>query len=306
MKKTTIASLMATAIVLPQLASGAILIAGWHSFIPATDPPGTPAFSSANEGMGPIIGAATTFISYTSATNTGGSTDGWYGPDNTPLGGVRTEQPFVAPAPGYTAETTNPAGPRLQPGFNGTDTAFAPVTGNFDGRIASTNGVDIRISNPVGSGINLDLQSFVFDAFLGDVSDLNATAQFGQFVITISGVNPSSNFILPSYGVTGYNSTGAQAGFALNTPFGPSSPTSISVPNAIDFGTGTNYVDFVVNLSGLTLNPGQSIKIGFNQTGTGTVRLDNLALFAVPEPSSVMTLAALVGSGCFFRRRKLA
>jgi hypothetical protein len=310
MKKTTIASLMATAMVLPQLASGAIILAGWHQFTNNTNPNIT-ANSPANEGVSGIYDAPSsgTNASHRATTTTGGSTDGWYGPDSTALGGVRTEQPFTAPAGGYTPETTNPAGPRLQPGFNGTDTAFAPSGPgtNFDGRIAAANGTDITVTN--GSQDTYYLHSFVFDAFLGDVSAVGASGIFQAFTFTVTPLvgPPTTVTVSPSYGVTGYNSTGALAGSPLDTVFpGPALPGPMGVPNAIDYGTGTNYVDYVINLGGLEFAPGATFTIGFVQTGTGTVRLDNLALFAVPEPSSVMTLAALVGSGCFFRRRKLA
>lgn len=300
--------------VLPQLASGAIILAGWHQFTLNTNQFAS-ANSPANEGVAGIYNSAGTVTTHRdTTTSTGGSTDGWYGPDSEALGGVRTEQYFATPAGGYTAETTNPANPRLQPAFGGppaADAAFAPTNAagldNFDGRIARANGTDVTVTN--SSQTTYYLQSFVFDAFLGDVSGVGANGVFNVFNFTLlkasTGV-PVTYTVTPSFGTTGYNSTGTLAGSGDNTVFNPNGDGSIDVPNAIDYGTGTDYVDYVIDLGGLAFAPGDTFSIGFNQTGTGTVRLDNLALFAVPEPSSVMTLAALVGSGCFFRRRKQA
>src|SRR5690606_29301173 len=102
MKKTTIASLVATAMVLPNIASGAIVLAGWHAF--SVNPSDSlSANSAANEGVPGLIDPGSTNISHRETTDSGGSMDGWYGPDSLALGGIQTQQ-IPANLPGYDPE----------------------------------------------------------------------------------------------------------------------------------------------------------------------------------------------------------
>ncbi|TWT66124.1 PEP-CTERM sorting domain-containing protein [Allorhodopirellula solitaria] len=305
----------------PQTAS-AELLAGFHQFDEVTQVGVGYTKAGADEG----IFAALSSITYnTGSTNTGGSTDNWYGPDGSYVypgapgawapasGGALTGQtPIAANSPGtinppYVFETTNPAGPRLDPTYGGGSIPVPPnqIGGNdstADGRIRSFNGTDVQIENNTSTIYRLD--TFVFDAFVGDVSTAGAEVNMEDFVLTYFGADgsTSSAFVNVTEGYAGYNT---QSGEDVNEALGD----PLLVNNEIDYGFGTNYLDFVVDLNGFILNPGDIVSIGLNSTAiNGTARGDNFAFFgtptAVPEPSSALAIGALVSLGALIRRRK--
>lgn len=301
---------MASAMLLPQLASGAILLAGFNEFPTAL--PGNATKPVADEGLlataapaansfaGTRLTAPNGFSGSTGAA--GGSYDNWYGPDSEAKGGLKTGQsPFNQT--GWTAEVAG--APRLNNVNGGGFTPFQPGT-TLNGRITNADGTSVFVFNNTQNAI--PLESFVFDAFLGDATTGPIdTKTFANFTVTVAILDATGGVISstsnPNISITrAYNGLNPQDG----SPAGSLKTDPNAVDNKIDAGTGTDYLDYVVSLGGLTLPVNGSFQIQFNTGGNGVVRLDNLALFAVPEPSSVMTLAALVGSGCFFRRRKLA
>ncbi|TWU16706.1 PEP-CTERM sorting domain-containing protein [Allorhodopirellula heiligendammensis] len=314
----TILSLAACASLIPRSAS-AELLAGFHQFDLVTQVGVGYTKAGADEG----VFAATSSITYnTGSTDTGGSTDNWYGPDGslaypgpagawTPAsGGAMTNQtPIAANSPGtvngpYVFEATNPAGLRLAPGY-ATNAPTPPNTiggadSTADGRIRSFNGTDVQIENSTSTTYRLD--SFVFDAFVGDVSTAGAIVNMEDFVLTYFGADGSTSSanVSVSAGYAGYNTqSGEDVNEALANP--------LIVNNQIDYGVGTNYLDYVVNLNGFLLKPGDIISIGLNATAVGgTARGDNFAFFgtAVPEPSSTLALGMLFGIGAWNLRRK--
>lgn len=323
MKKIALTGLIAVAVALPQLASGDIVLAGWHSFTLSgnstlpVDPNAKPVDSFANEGVAGIISAPGTLIAHKAAISSGGSTDGHYGPDITSDGAATNQTPFDPNARGsngtYLSET-HPANGRSSssyggawvPGdtsatrdpFLGTAAASQPGT-TMDGSISSTKQTEVFISN--GSDTSYTLSSFVFDAFIGH-STPGSIAAISSIVVSFTGATTDDFSVqLPI--------TRSYSGF--NTILNPSQGSDTlklfdaTVSNIVDYGTGTNYLDYVVDLRGFNLEPGALIGFGFNTIGNdGEVRLDNLALLAVPEPGSIMALVGLISSGCFFRRRK--
>lgn len=295
----------------PHTAS-AELLAGFHKFDTVTGV----GYEKTGADKGTFAANAT--ISYdTGSTNTGGSTDNWYGPDGTNVydgtntgvvgGHITNQTPFAANTtnPLYVFETTGPADPRLNPVF-GINAPTPPnmIDGNDstgDGRINGFNGTDITMTNVTSQVYRLD--SFVFDAFVGGVTDPAAFVNIEDFVLVYQGFDGStfSQAIGVSAGYAGYHS---QTGEGLNSPL----LNPLIVNNQIDYGIGMNYFDYVVNLDGLIMNPGDSVSIGLNSTAnSGMARGDNFAFFgtAVPEPSSVLAIAAVLGLGVWKRRRKL-
>ncbi|MFC7338120.1 PEP-CTERM sorting domain-containing protein [Haloferula chungangensis] len=306
MKTKTILGITAAAVASVQTGSADFVLAGWHEFTPNASQIST-VNSPANEGVAGLYDDANTVFRHTQATDNGGSTDNWYGPDSLATGGLKTGQsPYAGP---QNPETGGPLDPRLAAGYSdpvGFNGAQPGTTMN--GRVAVTNDSDILLFN--GSADSFKLRSFVFDAFLGEVSAPGASAQFANFTVSIlrNGGGAAENYsILASQGFTGVHSNPAVAGFnaltPVDTPFAPDA-ISIPVPNAIVYGTGTNYVDYLVDLQGLTLDPGDAIKIRFNQTGSGAVRIDNAAFIAVPEPSSALALGGILGLGLMGHRRR--
>lgn len=75
-------------------------------------------------------------------------------------------------------------------------------------------------------------------------------------------------------------------------------------------GTGTvsdtSYSAFSIDLFGYTLLPTDILAFTIAQVAgpAGGIVLDNVGLLAVPEPSGVMALGMLVGSGAFLRNRR--
>jgi hypothetical protein len=84
------------------------------------------------------------------------------------------------------------------------------------------------------------------------------------------------------------------------------------IQSYLTYNQPVDYTDFVLNLTGVTLGMGQTISFVFSiAAGAGastleTVRLDNIALTAIPEPASLVALGCLLGSGMFLRQRRRA
>lgn len=296
--------------------ASAELLAGFHQFDLVTQIGVGFTKVGADEGT---FAAASTITYNTGSSNIGGSTDNWYGPDGTNVyngtntgvvgGQITNQTPFAANSPGttnppYVFETTGPADPRLAPGFGiNAPTPPTKIGGNDstgDGRIRSFNGTDVQIEN--NTNIVYRVNSFVFDAFIGDVPGDGSVVNMENFVLTYFGADDttSSQIVSVTAGYAGYH---MQSGEGLNSPL----TNPLVVSNQVVYGPGMNYIDYVVNLNGFILNPGDIISIGLNSTSLGgTARGDNFAFLgtAIPEPSSALAIAALLGLGALTRLRK--
>ena len=73
-----------------------------------------------------------------------------------------------------------------------------------------------------------------------------------------------------------------------------------------------DFTDFGLSLLGVTLANAETIKFTFSidpgagATSSETIRLDNIALTAIPETASAMALALLIGGGLMTRNRRNA
>ena len=309
MKAKTLFGAAAAAVVTTQACSAdLILLAGFNKFEDQSN--GVLVQKAADEGLF----SATSEMSYRGgSTSTGGSTDNFYGSE---VGvGVMTNQlPFNT-----TTSGTNPTinGPYVfEDDPSGADrlvSTYSPIpqpsnvapdgvtSSTANGRIRNMNGADLVVTND--SMETYFLRYLVFDSFVGDVStNTNSTGTLEPFTVNLvrGGISVSTVGVLPSIGYAGHNSL---SGEAVDTPL--ANPNSVN--NLIDFGTGTNYLDYIVDLGGIEFAPGDRVEIGFNYTSSngGILRGDNFAVLAtIPEPSSALALGGLLGLGLLSSRRR--
>jgi hypothetical protein len=79
--------------------------------------------------------------------------------------------------------------------------------------------------------------------------------------------------------------------------------TETITANSGGAGASADYADYSRNLAGIpALGLGQTIQFLF-QTGSTGLRIDNIAITAIPEPASLIALACVLGSGLFLRQR---
>ena len=88
------------------------------------------------------------------------------------------------------------------------------------------------------------------------------------------------------------------------TNFGASGNASFSALPSTPVGGSGNFANYALSLIGLTMTSGDWINFRFE--GIQNVRIDNMALTAVPEPSSLLALGCVIGSGAFLRMRRRA
>jgi hypothetical protein len=141
---------------------------------------------------------------------------------------------------------------------------------SMDGRIANADGVQVVLKNSTTE--NYGLQSLLFDAVQNGLGNL------------------------VTYNVS-YSTTDGDSG-------------NLTVPNntigSVLPGAGTGYFDFIVDLSGIFLNAGETITFVFDTSWALTSRdgrLDNIAITAIPEPASLIGLGLVLGSGLLLRQR---
>ena len=144
-----------------------------------------------------------------------------------------------------------------------------------DGRLNEAGGTTVIVAN--NTGLNYTLSHLLFDA--GRTFD-------GTAVFTLS----------YSYYDAGNNQ------IVSNAPL-LTSQSVARTPN-----TGRDYDDFSVAIPGaISLAAGERIEFAWTNA-TSQIRLDNIALtgfLPIPEPTAAIALAGLLGSGAFFRRRKV-
>jgi hypothetical protein len=268
--------------------AGNILLAGFHEFNA-----GFTGKTGADQGL--FTGGGTR-ITASDTSNNGGSTDGFYGPDT--LGIATNQGPFNTS--GYLFETSSLSDPRLLPGYAaGAPNPSAPGT-FMNGQVLDLGGADLFVQNTSTTTYNLD--ALYFDSFLGDNS-VNTTLNMGSFIVSISGgARPSFSF--PRNVTSGFAGYHSQSSVPLDGALTPVSGQYL-IDNQIDYGFGTNYSDYVLDLTGVELRPNETIQVRFNILGLdAAARGDNFALVAVPEPSSaLLAFGGLLATG-FLRRRR--
>lgn len=327
--KTSLGLTAAAALVAPAASGSLILLAGFNKF--DDNPAGATANftkSGADEGL-LAANSSITFVGGArgGSSDTGGSTDNWYGPEpaSGDTRGIETNQdPFNTSTGGtnptlndpYVFETDPTAGERLDPNYPVVGTApalnGAPTPSNLspsgtsstaNGRIRNLNGTDLFVINSLPDTIELGY--LLFDSFVGDASTgTNSRGSFEQFTIGISRAPGSSlgDITEEVSVIAGYAGVNSLSG----TPFNGPLPSPTDVENEIDYGVGTNYLDYVVDLRGYELAPNDELTIGFNFTGIdgAVLRGDNFALVAIPEPSSALALGGLLGLTLLGSRRR--
>ncbi|TWT66123.1 PEP-CTERM sorting domain-containing protein [Allorhodopirellula solitaria] len=297
-------SFLSCLIVLSPGAAAGTLLVGFHQFGDAS----RGSSITRNHGDEGVFAASSTITYNGGSTSTGGSTDNYYGADNASSIGFQTNQTPFDPV----ADVTN--GPYLyevsggNARQNSSYAASAPQPSNTtgsgavttaDGRVRNLNGTDLYVRNDTSSAYLID--RLLFDSFLGDVSDNSQRGILGQFPVTIfrnDGTIPSRNLSV-TQGFAGYN---MQSGESVDQ----SMTNPNLVDNLIDYGVGTNYMDYVVELGGFILNPGEAFTVGFNVIGSGVARGDNFAIVGrpVPEPMTALAFAGMLGMGVLGRRRR--
>ncbi len=310
MKIKTISYLACLSLASTMAHGASITLAGFHEFSNSEGFAGTKngadagPLANGNIPSGPRAGQNTRITSTNGLDSNGGSTDGYYGPDAA-NGGIPTGQGPIGPSqPAYLPETPGLSDPRLSPGYAvGAPNPSLPGT-VMDGFASDLNGVDVYVANSTAVGYQLD--RFYFDAFLGDPSQAMASAVFQNFTVRVLRSNGTSSSFSRGVdrGFAGIHSTGGES---LDQPLNLVSGL-YPINNRLDYGFGTNYLDYSFSLAGINLNPGDVLQVRFNATGIGAVvRGDNFALTAlepvVPETSNILALGALFGFGLMSRRR---
>jgi hypothetical protein len=129
-----------------------------------------------------------------------------------------------------------------------------------------TSATGTRVSMTNDSGAPVSLATFLFDA----------AATGSNRVITVSYRIGTGDF-------------SADIGSFTNLPV-------IGVLNSLDFA------DLSVSLAGIpTLGDGETIQFRF--LTSPSVRLDNIAITAIPEPASMLALGGIIGAGLLLRSR---
>lgn len=143
-----------------------------------------------------------------------------------------------------------------------------------DGHAKVQNGNNLTFEILNGSGLSVSLNSFLFDA--------------AYKISTGSVLNLAWNIV-------GDLESGSTA---------VSASSMVQVEN--NFASPVNYSDFSLNLIGVTLDPGQTIRFVFSTPATGgeTFRIDNVALTSIPEVTSLLALGGLLSAGCLLRNRR--
>ncbi len=289
---------------LSHTASAGTLLVGFHKFGDFARGKSVTR-NPADEG---VFAASSTITYNGGSTSTGGSTDNYYGADSASKFGFKTNQtpfdlvtdvsngPYLYEASGGNARQSASYAANAPTPANTTSTGAVSTA---DGRIRNLNGTDIYLTNSSDTPYLID--RLLFDSFLGDVSNNSQKAAFTKFPVSIfrnDGSLPSFN-VKVSQGFAGDN---MQTGEAVNQPL--SNPMLIN--NRVDYGVGTDYMDYVVELGGFILNPGESFSIGFNVVGNGVARGDNFAIIGrpVPEPRTAFVFAVMLGLGVVGRQRK--
>jgi hypothetical protein len=162
-----------------------------------------------------------------------------------------------------------------------------------DGRVAIAHGAVFSVTN--GTSTNYALGSLLFD--MGGTGNPGGLSTFEGLTYSIfQGVTLlDSGDLLDDGRVKGANPsnplTTITPGFGVIYPPAPGNNINLQ-----------DYSDFIADLSGLNLGLGERIEFTWN-TGGPVMRLDNIALTAVPEPGSLLALGFLVSSGLFLRSR---
>lgn len=260
--------------------------------------------SSADEG---VFAASSTITYCLGSTSTGGSVDNWYGPDSAASGGHITNQtPFDGASNGAYLSEAQGGNARSNASYAKTAPTPSMTTAgggssSANGRILSLNGTDIFVTNNSNASYRID--TLLFDSFLGGVSNNSQNLSFTKFTFTTfrnDGSMATSNFTVTK----SFAGVNMQSGESTNQAM--SDPNLVN--NMIDFGVGTNYIDYVVDLGGLILRPGDSFSLGFNVIGSGLARGDNFAIIGthLPEPMTALAFGGLLGLGLLDRRRRRA
>lgn len=183
-------------------------------------------------------------------------------------------------------------------GFYGPDSTLnggIATTTASDGRLVDANAATFSVTN--GTLFSYSLTSLLFD--MGSTSTDATGTKLNQVSYQITGGVGSNGLLVSTGKVQGANPS--QSLSTISPGFVVTYPSGATV-------TTQNFSDFIGNLSGITLAAGQKIDFTWG-TSVADARLDNVALTgslsAIPEPSSLLALGGVLGSGFMIRRRRV-
>ncbi len=185
--------------------------------------------------------------------------------------------------------------------FGSIDTYYGPdggvstlptQVGISDGRVAVANQAVLSVTN--GTSNSYALGSLLFDMG-GSTTQLPLATFTGLTYSIFAGTSTiGSGSLFDNGRLKGAN---------------PSNPLTTIAPGfGVVYPSGSDesaqdYSEFIADLSGFTLGVGQRIEFSWS-TGGPDMRLDNIALTAIPEPGSLLALGFLVSSGLCLRSRR--
>lgn len=150
----------------------------------------------------------------------------------------------------------------------GNDTALPFVAPSNDGYLRAPINRQPVISLTNNTAMSTQLSRFLFDAGAPAPTPISLTYSLDGATWNLIGTTPDLE----------------------NLALGP-------VGGSADFG------DFVFDISFITVGIGDTVSFRFQDSIAG-VRIDNIGITAVPEPTNVMALALLLTSGVMFRNRR--
>ena len=205
-------------------------------------------------------------------------------------------------------------------------TVLAPAVGSASLLLAGFNNIDNGLVNEViledsVAGFQGKLVKTTASFTTGGSSDqtygastLKTPPANNGFVVSDFSVtftnSTTQNYALESLLFDAVATTGETVSLTYSVNSGPLPAATIFSPilkvgNASN--TQQNYGDYALALNTINLSVGSSITFFFNDS-KGGARFDNIALTgnlsAVPEPTSVLGLAGLIGGGFFLRTRR--
>lgn len=171
------------------------------------------------------------------------------------------------------------------PGFSGVVNKNGSPSQDARGSTSGTFG-DSSIPAPTGDGyLRMGTSGLGFSV----TNSTGSSVPLVAFLFDAASASGSSTFSV-SYNFVG--STDPDIVLGSETASAVSGPSNSAAP----------YGGFSFNLPGVMLDSLSTIVFTFTSTSSD-IRIDNVGLLAIPEPSSMLALGCLVGSGVFLRSR---
>ena len=165
-----------------------------------------------------------------------------------------------------------------------------------------------RPGNALGGSNDLTFGTATFSELTPGTNDgYLRVFEEGQPILTVTNNQSAALPLATLFFDAASQNTGSQVAVSYSINGDPTWVNLFTSPNLTNSGSSdasVNYDDFSINLSSIVLATGDSIQFQFTNPTGGGVRLDNIALTAIPEPANAMALALLLTTGVMLRNRR--